>query len=46
MNFSKVGIENTKNKKFNKEEEEFNLIEKINKLMDFQSLIDEFNKNK
>ena len=46
MNFSKVGIENTKNKKFNKEEEEFNLIEKINKLMDFQSLIDKFNKNK
>ena len=46
MNFSKVGIENTKNKKFNKEEEEFNLIEKINKLMDFQSLIDKFNKSK
>ncbi len=46
MNFSKVGIENTKNKKFNKEEEEFNLIEKINNLMDFQSLIDKFNKSK
>ena len=46
MNFSKVGIDNTKDKKFNKEEEEFDLIEKINKLMDFQSFINKFNKNK
>ena len=46
MNFSKVGIDNTKDKKFNKEEEEFDLIEKINKIIDFKNIINKLNKNK
>ena len=46
MNFSKVGYENVKEKKHNKEEDEFNLIEKINKLMDFQNIINTVNKKK